>query len=355
MIWDEGNSIIDPDDLVLVTGSNGFIGSRVVLTLLTYGFRNVRCFVRPSSNVTTLKKIIGSFNEARVDVVPGNLLSRDDCKRATEGVSVIFHLAAGIEKTFPGCFMNSVVTTRNLLDAILENKKFKRFVNVSSFAVYSNMQIKRGGMLDETCEVERQFVERYEPYAFAKAKQDELVMEYGRKFNIPYVIVRPGAVYGPGKNQITARVGIDTFGIFLHLGGSNKIPLTYVDNCADAIVLAGIKKGVEGEVFNIVDDNLPTSRQFLKMYKKIVGHFRSIYIPYSMFYLCCYLWEKYSKWSGGQLPPVFNRRRCAAYWKENQYSNKKLKNLLGWGPKVSFDEGSQRYFEYCKGSGKTNA
>src|SRR5205807_994577 len=83
-------------------------------------------------------------------------------------------------------------------------------------------------------------------YCYAKVKQDELVTDYGKKFGIPYVIVRPGSVYGPGKEQITGRVGIGTFGVFLHLGGSNTIPLTYVDNCVDAIVLAGLKKGVEG-------------------------------------------------------------------------------------------------------------
>ena len=67
-----------------------------------------------------------------------------------------------------------------------------------------------------------------------------MVIEYGQKFGIPYVIVRPGVVYGPGKVNISNRVGIGTFGIFLHLGGSNEIPLTYVDNCAEAIALAGL-------------------------------------------------------------------------------------------------------------------
>ena len=56
------------------------------------------------------------------------------------------------------------------------------------------------------------------------------------------MIVRPGYVYGQGKSAITGRVGIGSFGIFLHLGGGNRIPLTYVENCADAIVLAGLKK-----------------------------------------------------------------------------------------------------------------
>jgi nucleoside-diphosphate-sugar epimerase len=340
--------IVDMNEPMLITGANGFIGSRVVEALLSHGFTNLRCFVRPSGNLAAMNKSIESFNNATVEVVEGNLLSVEDCKQATRGISVIFHLAAGIGKSFPGSYMNTVVTTRNLLDAAVRQTKLRRFVNISSFAVYSNFRIKRGGPLDETCAVESHLVERYEAYAFAKAKQDELLLEYAGRFNLPYVIMRPGAVYGPGKKEITGRVGINTFGFFMHLGGSNKIPFTFVDNCAEAIVLAGIKKGVDGEVFNIVDDHLPSSREFLKMYKKQVRKFWSVFVPYQLFYLFSHLWEKYSAWSQGQFPPVFNRRRCSSYWKGNTYSNEKMKNLLGWEQKVSTDEGLRRYFVSCR-------
>jgi nucleoside-diphosphate-sugar epimerase len=120
-------------------------------------------------------------------------------------------------------------------------------------------------------------------------------------------------------------------------------------------VLAGIKPGVDGEVFNVVDDDQPTSREFLRRYKREVGRFRSIRVPYPFFYAACALWEKYSKWSTGQLPPAFNRRRCAYYWKGNRYSNQKLKDRLGWQPRVSFDEGSRRYFEYVRKAARDHA
>ena len=58
---------------------------------------------------------------------------------------------------------------------------------------------------------------RGEAYCFAKTKQEELVTEYGEQQGIPYVHMRPGAVYGPGNLGITGRVGVGTFGIFLHL------------------------------------------------------------------------------------------------------------------------------------------
>lgn len=341
-------SLLDPDEPILVTGAAGFIGTRVVRRLLTSGVRNLRCLVRQPRSAGRLGDIIRAFPMADVEVIEGNLLSRSDCATAAAGVRVIFHLAAGIEKSFAGCFLNSVVATRNLLDAVQPLRDFKRFVNVSSLAVYSNLKLRRRAVLDESCELESDFVARHDPYAFAKLRQDELLMEHSARTGLPYVILRPGAVYGPGKPDLSARVGIDTFGIFLHLGGRNPIPFTHVDNCADAIVLAGTVPGVDGEIFNVVDDDLPSSREFLAHYQREVARVRHISVPYSVFYAFCFLWETYSRRSDGQLPPAFNRRRCSAYWKGNHYSNEKLKSLLGWSPAVPFRQGYATYFEYLR-------
>jgi nucleoside-diphosphate-sugar epimerase len=308
---------------------------------------HIRCLAR-STRTANLDALTRDFKGADLQIVRGNLSARETCMIAASGVSVIYHLAAGVDKTFPGCVLNSVVTTRNLLDAAIKEDTLKRFVNISSLALYSNAKLGRTGLMDESCETEPSVVERQEPYLYGKAKQDELVLAYAKKHGLPYVLVRPGVVFGPGKAQITGRIGIDTFGVFLHLGLNNRIPLTYVDNCAEAIVLAGLKRGIEGQVINVVDDDLPTSREFLRLYKKQVRRFRSVPVPYPIFYLFCFLWEKYSQWSLGQLPPVFNRRKCAAYWKGNRYSNKKAHELLGWHPRVRMSDALERYFIHAR-------
>jgi nucleoside-diphosphate-sugar epimerase len=343
--------LIGTDEPILVTGATGFIGSRLVKTLRDRGFRHVRCFTRPTSDRARLDAGCGAG--ARPEVITGNLLSRTDCLAATRDVAVIFHLAAGRgEKSFPDAFMNSVVTTRNLLDAARGQGCLRRFVSISSFAVYSNTQKRRRRVLDESCQVEQHPELRGDPYCFAKVKQDEIVQEYGKRLGIPYVIVRPGYVYGPGKHAISGRVGLDTFGVFLHLGGSNLIPFTFVDNCASAIMLAGITRGVDGRVFNVVDDDLPSSRRFLGLYKRHVRRFPSLYLPHAASYAGCWLWEAYSRWSEEQLPPVFNRRGWHAYWKKTGYSNDRIKTELGWRPDVTTSEGLRRYFQSCHEDGQ---
>lgn len=342
--------IIKKSEPILITGANGFIGSKVFEILLEYGFKKIRCLVRSNRNLSKLERIANSSN-ADVQFYHGNLISDNDCADAVKGVSVIYHLAAGIGKSYPDCLLNSVVTTRNLLDAAIEEKTLKRIVNISSIAVYSNDKIPRHGLMDESCEVDNKLLDRCEPYTYGKSKQDQLVLHYASKYGLPHVIMRPSVVFGPGKAKITGRVGLDTFGVFLHLGLNNILPLTYVDNCAEAIVLAGLKKGIEGQVFNILDDELPRSRDFIRLYKHKVHKFFTIPVPYPVWYFFNFIWEKYSKWSEGQLPPVFNRRSCAVFWKGNTYSNKKAKELLGWKPRVKMNDALDNLFSSMKDKG----
>ena len=115
---DRSSCTIGTAGLILVTGASGFIGLRVVDTLLRRGYRNLRCLVRPSGNLQSLEECIARHGALHdVDVMVGNLLSAADCQRATAGVEVIYHLAAGRSDMFADAFMNSAVTTRNLLQA----------------------------------------------------------------------------------------------------------------------------------------------------------------------------------------------------------------------------------------------
>jgi nucleoside-diphosphate-sugar epimerase len=334
-------SIISADDRILVTGANGFIGARVVETLLRKGMSNLRCFVRPSSKLERLDEVLKKFpNAANVEYFRGDLLTPDHCRAAVRGASIIIHLAAGFEKSLSAVFMSSVGATRVLLDAFLENGNPKRFVQVSSFAVYSNLKMKRGAVLDENSPLEDHPEDRHDAYGFGKLKQEELVREYGKLRSLPYVIVRPGAVFGPGKPELSGRLGFRAKRLFIRVGGSNQVPLTYVDNCADAIVLATLKREADGDIFNVVDDDLPSTREFLSAYRKHTRLF-CVPVPYFAAYSFCALCEHAARF----IKPLkrFNRRRCAADWKGNRFSNQKLRERLGWTPRVPMNEAMQNF------------
>src|SRR5947199_10719534 len=139
---DNKDFIVGPDDPILVTGASGFIGPRVVEALLHRGFRNLRCFVRPSSRPSRIEALNAYGRDgARIDLVEGDLLCPEDCTRASKDVMVVFHLAAGTgEASFPDAFMNSVVTSRSLGDSCEQQRCLISIVNTSVCTMHSNIR-----------------------------------------------------------------------------------------------------------------------------------------------------------------------------------------------------------------------
>jgi nucleoside-diphosphate-sugar epimerase len=161
------------------------------------------------------------------------------------------------------------------------------------------------------------------------------------------VVLRPGVIYGCGGTAISARVGFEIFGRFLHLGGRNVLPLTHVDNCADAVVLAGQSEAAVGQTFNVVDDDLVTAAQYLKRYRREVRRLKVLRIPYPILRVLSRMVEGYHRWSKGQLPAVFTPYRTATSWKGTRFSNARLR-ALGWKPIVSTDEGLRTTFAHFR-------
>src|SRR5690606_38173923 len=203
---------------------------------------------------------------------------------------------------------------------------------VSSFSVYGVAGLRRGARVDENTPLEPH-PERRDLYAQAKLRQEKLFWEYSQKHGLPVVVLRPGVIYGPGAKPFSNRIGLNLFGVFLHLGGRNKLPLTYVENCAEAIAVVGAHPDAVGKVFNVVDDDLPTCSQYLKKYRKQVERLRVIRLPYFATMMMSRAVERYHHWSKGQLPAVFTPYKTASMWAGNTFTNAKLK-ALGWKQRV---------------------
>jgi len=328
--------------MILVTGAAGFLGVSVVERLLAHGHRSFRCLVRPGSRRGRLDAVLAAHSDACVEVVVGSLSNRDDVRRAVAGVDTVLHLAASMKGAAADMVLNTVVASRNLLDALADLRPL-RIVLVSSFSVYGVADLPRGALVDESTPLERH-PELRDPYTYCKLRQEELFREYRRRHGFELVVLRPGVIYGPGGGHLSARVGFSLFGWFLHLGGSNPLPLTYVENCAEAIVAAGLRPQSAGEVYNVVDDTPPTCRAYLRRYKAEVKPIRSMPVPYAAAQTLARLIERYHAHSRGQLPAVLTRYVTKTLWGGNRFVNDKLR-AAGWKQLVTRDEGLRRTFQ----------
>jgi nucleoside-diphosphate-sugar epimerase len=306
----------------------------------------IRLLVRPGTPETALEQ--APLDADRLELFPASLNSVVALKEALKNVDVVYHLAASLRGSYAAQVANTVVGTENLFLAVLE-AEVTRVVLVSSFSV---MGVSQTAVVDESVPLEPQPQWR-DPYAFAKLRQEELAWRYIREHQLPIVIVRPGVIYGPGAPVLTSRIGLKLFGIFLHLGGSNEVPLTHVENCAEAIMRAGQVADIDGAVFNVCDDELPTAKEILKQYRRVVGKIPYLTIPYFLLRLIAKLNELYTERTQGHLPLVFRPYLVNSMWKSRTYSNCKAKQVLGWMPRITVEKGLRSTLEHILASHHT--
>jgi nucleoside-diphosphate-sugar epimerase len=325
--------------MLLVTGGLGYLGRRLVAHLLASTDARIRLLVRPGTQDTALER--EQPDAHRIELFPASFNRVEDLNEALKDIDVVYHLAASLRGSYAAQVANTVVGTENLFSAVLK-AEVTRIVLVSSF---SAMGVSQTSVVDESVPLEPHPQWR-EPYAFAKLRQEEIAWRYIREHQMPIVIVRPGIIYGPGAPILTSRIGLRLFGMFLHLGGSNEVPLTHVENCSEAVMRAGQVADINGEVFNICDDGLPTAKEILKQYRRVVEKIPYLTVPYFLLRLIGKLNELYTVKTQGQLPLVFRPHLVNSMWKSRKYSNCKAKQVLGWTPRIPVEEGLRSTLEH---------
>lgn len=320
---------------ILVTGAAGFLGQQIVRRLLAQGARDVVLHVRRSAPPGVVEALRREFPDAAISTTAANLLARGTLSAAVEGVDCIVHAAAGMRGAAADMFANTVLGTRNLLEAACA-AGVRRVVLVSSFSVYRTEQLPEGAVLDESVPREQDGVKRG-PYGFAKTQQEILFEQFCKEQGFEGIVLRPGVIYGPGGGALSQRIGLSAMGLFASLGGPALLPLTHVSNCADAIAMAALK-ATPGCVFNVVDDDLPTCAEYLSLYQRNVRRLRVLRIPYPLFLWGSKRLVAYFERSKGQLPAVFTPYVVRSMYRPLRYSNAALK-ALGWRPAVSTREG----------------
>ncbi|MCC7181255.1 MAG: NAD-dependent epimerase/dehydratase family protein [Acidobacteria bacterium] len=210
----------------LVTGGAGFIGRYVVERLVAQGHR-VRSLGRtPSPEIAALG----------VETVQGDLADREAVIRACDGVDEVHHIAACVELWHdPGELSRTNVDgTRHVLEACARGG-VERLVFTSSASVVFGGEDQEG--VDESVSYPRRFVNRY---AETKAHAEQLVLEANGRGVFRTLALRPHLVWGPRDTHfIPNLIARARTGRLVQIGdGRNRVDVTYVENLADAHLLA---------------------------------------------------------------------------------------------------------------------
>jgi nucleoside-diphosphate-sugar epimerase len=326
---------------LLVTGANGFLGNYVVMEALRRG-HSVRAMVRPG---TDLSRLAWSSHD-RVEFATADLRSREGLVQAVGGVDCVLHLAAVKAGDAHAQFEGTVVPTENLLKAMTE-AGVRRLVAISSFSVYDFMRASPRVALDEESPLEDDGRDR-DAYARTKLIQERLIRAHANCNGLQLVVLRPGMIWGK-DNLLNAWLGLPAGGrVWVRTGAHARVPATYVENSAEAAILAAESEAAGGQTFNVVDDALPTQKEFLRLVlSRLTPRPTVIPVSYTFLRVVAAMIDLINKRllrGRGKVPGLLVPSRLQARAKPLLYSNQKIKDVLGWRPSYSLEQGLDRSF-----------
>lgn len=258
---------------VLVTGADGFIGSHLVERLVRDG-ADVRAFCIYNSRGSA-----GWLDEAPpavrdvLDLRFGDIRDARFVETATDGVDVVFHLAALIAIPYSYLAAESFIDTNvrgtlNILEAA-RRAGVARVVHTSTSEVYGTPEILP---IRETHPIQAQ-----SPYAASKVAADQLALSYQRSFGVPVTVLRPFNTYGPRQSD---RAVLPTL-LRQLLAGRPEIrlgrldtrrDLTFVADTVDGFVRAAECDGIEGRTIQLGTGRAETIGELVSIARRLTGN-----------------------------------------------------------------------------------
>lgn len=318
---------------VLVTGASGFVGGHLTRMLAERGVP-VRALVRVRERA---KYVDGVEN---VEIVLGDLTDADSLRRAVEGCSVVYHVAAATNGPLAVQQAVNVEGTRVLAE-IAADAGVQRFVHVSSVAIYGFRGLPE--------RVDEDLPPISSPYAYTRTKlaAEHALRAVADARGMAYSIVRPGMIYGPRSGLWTAqlfRLAAAPVTVFLGRGDGFAIPI-HIDDVCRLLIACAEHDAAVGEAFNCAPDPGVPWREWLSAYRRLKGPVRWLGIPPFPLRLAAPLIAALSPRDslGRDLPAVIE-----SYLKRVTYSTAKAQRLLGWSPQHTIESGVQSCVPYLK-------
>jgi len=328
---------IKQKEKVLVTGGTGFLGSGLIQRLIAEGYP-VRVLARKLSKFDYLKNL-------GVEIFFGDVADRESLSAAFAGIGLVIHAAADTAGNAKAGELSTIQGTKNILD-LCRQFAVKKLVYVSSCSVYGVADYKKGDLVNEESSLER-FPELRGHYSLAKLKAEQIITEAMKDVRLPIVCLRPGTYFGPGGDIFTPMMGLSAGRkLFAIIGrGDFVLPLVSIDNLVDAIVAVMQKEKSNGRIYNVVDSDPPTKKQYVESFlKRLYPAAKYLYIPYTVFYGIVYLQEIMV----GMLKrnPFLTRYRLVSSQKKISYDSSRIRNELNWTPPSTTRETYEKVIAY---------
>ncbi len=320
------------EDVCLVTGATGFIGGRLASRLAQEG-HSVRCLVRESSDTSQLDQL-------NVQIAVGDLTSARSLTRAVEGCRHVFHCGALVTDwaTKQEIARTNVEGTRSLLEASV-GASVQRFIHFSTTDVY--------GYPDAAAVDESYAAGGFRNwYAQTKLDAEGEVRRFEAAHALDAVILRPATVYGPGSTDVVGEIAraIRARNMLLVDRGRAVAGLCYVENLIDAAVLAVGHEAAPGHAFNVSDGLSVTWKEFTDGLAEGLG---CSTVRWSMPYWLAnglgfsleHGYRLLRRTTGLQAPPLLSRQAVQVLGNNQDFSNRRARELLGWEPRVDYSDG----------------
>ena len=321
---------------VLVTGGGGFLGRYIVEKLLERG-DNVSIFCRG---------FYPDLEEMGVKIIRGNLKDRDVVIDAIKGHEIVFHVASKIDMygKYEDFYDINVVGTQNVVDGCIKGGIFKLIYTSTASVVFNGRNLKG---VDESVPYSDKFLA---PYPKTKMLAEQIVIKANGINGLKTTILRPHLIWGPRDPSLAPRlIAVAKKGRLPIIGhGDNKLDITYVENVADAHILAADSPKSAGQVYFISQGEPVVPWDFLnKVFSRMDIPQIKRKIPYKFAYIGGAILEFLFKvFRVRNKQPLITRFLASELSKSHYFDISKAERELGYEPKVSLEEGIDRYLEY---------
>jgi nucleoside-diphosphate-sugar epimerase/lipopolysaccharide/colanic/teichoic acid biosynthesis glycosyltransferase len=306
---------------VLVTGASGFVGKTFCTAATVRGY-SIKAAVR------TLRDGIACRDQVVVGEVDGNT----DWSAPLVGVEKVVHLAARVpvrreqpQVAFTEFRRVNVAGTERLARAAAASG-VKRFVFVSSIKVNGEVTMPDRPFRPDDAPAPE------DAYAISKLEAEQSLLNIARETGMEVVIIRPALVYGPAvKGNFATMMNWVARGIPIPLGAvrNNRRSLVGVDNLADLIIACLNHPKAANQVFLASDGEDLSTAELLKRVANVMGHApRLLIVP---------IWMLSVVASSLGTQALADRLLGSL-----QVDSSKAREMLGWEPPVSVDEGLRR-------------